>query len=513
MKLKYFSFVIAGMAIASSCKKGTLDLYPEGSVTTNNFYKSTTDFQQAITGAYVPLRNIAEYAFFIDEMRSDNTHYEYNSKDRGGLGYEQLADFMDDSQNGITGQRWQYCYQGIARCNTVLSRLPGITFTMSDADKNQITGEAKALRAHYYFDLVRHFGAVPLVVEEITDPNKIARPRTGVDSIYNQIITDFTEAIPLLGAPTVKSSVKINKASASAELALAYMVRKQWDKAVPLLQFVYTAGYDLVPSYRNIFDPANKANVESIWEVQYKAGNEGHQSYFIYRFIPVMPSTKVMLGIEYNNVNGGWNIPTEDLVSKYDPADARLNYSVGIVEGKMNGNVEFVVDSVIQRDIRTYTTPAGSVSQRFVKKYYYPPYTLPGYNTGQNWPLFRFGGVCLLLAEALNENNQSGDALAPLNRVRARAGLTTPITETNKDLLREIIFKEQRLELAFENYRWMDLVRTNRAATVMTAHGLDMKARYPYLNANSYNVTPKKYIYPVPFREMQLNPTWNQNDY
>ena len=513
MKLKYISIALAGMAIAASCKKGSLELFPDGSVTTNNYYKSTADFQLAVTGAYVPLRGIAEYAFFLDEMRSDNTHYEYNSKDRGGFGYEQLADFMDDAQNGVTGMRWASAYQGIGRCNTILSRLDAITFTMSDADKKQIVGEAKALRAHYYFDLVRHFGPVPLTLEEITDPAKIARPRTSVDSIYKAIISDFNDALALLPPPTIPGSVKMNKAVVNAELGLLYMTLKQWDKAVPLLQSVYTAGYDLENNYRDVFDPAKKVNKESIFEVQYKAGNEGHQSYFIYRFIPVMPNTTNMLGIKYNNVNGGWNIPTEDLIAQYEPDDKRLNFSVGIVEGKMNANVEFEPDSVIKRDIRTYTTPAGSTSQRFVKKYFYPPYTLPGYNTGQNWPIFRFGGICLLLAEALNENNQSGDALAPLNRVRARAGLTVPISTTDKDQLRIIIAKEQRLELAFENYRWLDLVRTDKAATVMTAHGLDMKARYPYLSGNSYNVTSKKYIYPVPFREMQLNPGWGQNDY
>lgn len=512
MKLKYISIAIAGMAIASSCKKDTLQLFPEGSVTTGSFYKSTVDFQMAVNGAYVPLRNIAEFAFFLDEMRSDNTHYFYNEIDRGGLGYEQLGDFMDDSQNGVISGRWNFAYQGIARCNTILSRLETIKFEMLDADKKQITAESKALRAHYYFDLVRHFGAVPLVLEEITDPDKISRPRTGVDSIYNTIINDFTDAISLFGTPTIPSSAKINKASASAELALVYMTRKQWDKAIPLLQYVYTAGYDLVNNYRDVFDPGKKLNKESIWEVQYKAGNEGHQSFFIYRFIPIMSNTEKMMGIKFINVNGGWNIPTEDLIAQYDVKDKRLNLSVGIVEGKTATN-DFAPDSVITRDIRTYTTPAGSTSHRFVKKYFFAPYSLPGYNTGQNWPLFRFGGVCLLLAEALNENNQSGDALAPLNRVQTRAGVDLS-TETNKDLLREIIFKEQRLELAFENYRWLDLVRTGRAAAVMTAHGIDMKARYlDKIPPAAYNVTEKKYTYPVPFREMQLNPTWGQNDY
>lgn len=516
MKLKYITFLIAGAALGTGCKKGLLDLYPEGNIASGNFFRNTSDFQMAVVGAYVPLRNIADQAYYMDEMRADNTHYEYNSKDRGGAGFEQLGDFTDNSQNGVTGARYNQAFSGIHRCNTILDRLEKITFDMASADLEQIEGEAKALRAHYYFDLVRHFGKVPMPLHELLtpDPKQVFLPRTSIDSVYDQIIADFKDAYELLKAPeTVPASGRMNKGVVASELGLVYMTRKQWDKAVPLLQSVTGMKYDLLTNYRDNFDPAKKgANKEAIFEVQYKSGTDGQQSIFPYRFMPVSDSSKAMLDIEYSNQNGGWNTPTADLMRQYEADDKRMNASIGYFEGYVGSNGVFKVEKLVTEDVRTYVTPPGKASRVFAKKYYFFPYKIPAYNTDQNWPVFRLGGVLLLLAEALNENNQSGDALAPLNRVRQRAGLL-PVNITDQAQLRDIIAKEQRLELAFENYRWLDLVRTGKAAQVMTAHGVEMKSLYGYLSASSYNVTEKKYIYPIPFREMQLNPTWTQNDY
>lgn len=513
MKRRYIPFLLAGLALAGSCKKAFIDIYPEGVINQANFFKTTSDFQQAVVGAYVPLRDIATISFFMDEMRSDNTHYDYNTKDRGGLGFEQLADFMDDSQNGVIGTRYGAAFNGISRTNVILDRLEKISFTIAEADRKQIVGETKALRAHYYFDLVRYFGPVPLHLHEVTNPSQAFLARTGVDSIYTQIISDFTDALALLGPPAkFPAAGRMSKGSVATELALVYMTRKEFDKAIPLLQSVTTMGYDLATNYKDAFSPDLKGtagNKENIFDVQYKSGTDGQSSNFIYRFIPVMPNTTNMLGIRFNNVNGGWNIPTDDLLGKYETIDKRLNASVGIVVGKLNTNQEFVPDSVIT-DIRGYAPPAGAVAKRFVRKYFFPPYTLPGYNTSQNWPVFRLGGALLWLAEALNENNQSGDALAPLNRVRKRAGLGD-ISVTDKDQLRMIINNEKRLELAFENHRWLDLVRTDQAVTVMSAHGIIMKQLYSYLLPGSYNVNQDRLIYAIPFRERQLNIKLTQN--
>ena len=394
---KYMLILLTGALSFGSCKKDFLELYPEGQMNEGNFYKSTVDFQQAVVGAYTPLRDVANIAFYMDEMRSDNAHYDYNSKDRGGLGYEQLADFLDNSQNGVTAIRYQGDYNGISRTNVILDRLEKITFTMADADRKQIIGETKALRAHYYFDLVRHYGGVPLHLHEVTDKSQASLPRSTAEQVYAQIIADFTDALANVAAPKLPQETgRVTKGMVATELAHVYMTLKQFDKAVPLLQSVTTMGYSLWANYEDAFKNENKNNKESVFEVQYKDGTDGQSSTFIYRFIP-NGNTINITGISYNDTNGGWNYPTDDLLSAYEPNDKRLDATVGVIEGTYNSNTDFVASKIVS--IVNYKAPTGVIAKYFVRKYYHPPYLLAN-NTKENWPIYRYANVLLLLAEA-----------------------------------------------------------------------------------------------------------------
>src|SRR3954451_7570671 len=133
---KIFLYFALFINLLGSCKREFLTLYPEGNLNEGNFFKTTQDFQQAVNGAYTPLRDVANTAYFMDEIRSDNTHYDYNSKDRGNAAVENLVDFLDDANNPVTLNRYLADYNGISRTNVILDRLAGITFTMTDADKN-----------------------------------------------------------------------------------------------------------------------------------------------------------------------------------------------------------------------------------------------------------------------------------------------------------------------------------------------------------------------------------------
>lgn len=521
---RWMAILLTATLLATACKNNFLNEYPEGQLNEGNFFLSTDDFKLALTGAYVPLRGainpargtyeagsgINNIAFFMDEMRSDNTHYDYNAKDRGGSGYEQLADFMDEATNGVVASRYQAAYVGISRANVILDRIETINFQMEEADKKMITGEAKALRAHYYFDLVRHYGAVPLHVHEVKAVSDAFRPRTGVDSVYAQIIQDFTDALALLQPPAAfPQSGHITKGMVATELALVYMTRKRFADAVPLLQSVTQMGYDLLPEYASIYNRANENSRESIFEIQYKEGTEGLQGNLIYRFIPVTPDARAILGIAYNNIDGGWNVPSDDIMAAYEPNDKRLDASVAIAEGYLDADADFVPEKVVS--VVNYPgPPAGKVAKRFIRKYLHPPYTTVN-NTEDNWPVFRFADVLLMLAECLNEGGASGEALPHLNRVRARAGLPA-VTTTDQAQLRAIIAHERRIELAFENHRWLDLVRTEQAIPVMTAYGAYMKAHYGYLHPSSYNVNNNRLVYAIPFREMQYNKMLVQNN-
>ena len=258
------------LTLLSSCKKEFLTLYPEGNLNEGNFYKSTQDFQQAVNGAYTPLRDIANVAYFMDENRSDNTHYDYNSKDRGNALLENLVDFLDDANHPTILTRYQADYNGISRTNVILDRMAAVDFTIADADKNQIMGEAKALRAHYYFDLVKNYGGVPLHLHEVKISSDAFLPRSTSEEVYTQIILDFTSAITLLPAPTIAAAQtgRVTKGMATTELAAVYLQRKEFDKAIPILQNVTQMGYTLNPTYRDVFNPANKnGNKEIIFDI------------------------------------------------------------------------------------------------------------------------------------------------------------------------------------------------------------------------------------------------------
>jgi len=490
-----------------SCKQDFLVLFPEGQINEGNFYKTAGDFKQAVVGAYVPLRDVAYYAFYLDEMRSDNTKYDYNSKDRGGAGYEQLGDFLDDASNAVIAYRWTADYKGIQRTNVLLDRISNIDFTISDADKNQIIGEAKALRAHYYFDLVRCFGGVPLYLHEVKDNESAFISRSPIESVYTQIINDFSDALNLLAPPDkFPQSGRVTKGMVATELGLVYLTHKDYAKATPLLLSVTQMGYSLLPNYADVFTLANKNSKESIFEVQYKAGTDGQQSQFIYRFIPVTPNTQNILGVNYNNTVGGFNVPTDDMVAAYEAGDKRLDASIVIAKGVYNSNIDFLADSVVS--VLHPSTP-GKISKMFIKKYYNKPYGLQN-NTDDNWPLYRYADVLLMLAESLNEDSKPAEALPYLNQVRTRAGLA-PTTSTDQAALRTIILHERRVELAFENHRWFDLVRTGQAITVMNTFGVKQKLKYSYLLPTAYTVTQNRLIYAIPFREIQVNKALLQN--
>jgi hypothetical protein len=210
---------------------------------------------------------------------------------------------------------------------------------------------------------------------------------------------------------------------------------------------------------------------------------------------------------EINNREGGYNVPTPEMISTYEPGDKRLDASIAVAEGV--GPVgAFIVESV--KSVVGYAPAADKTGKPFIKKYWNKSGGLTG-NTGDNWPYYRYADVLLMLAEALNEQGKGSEALPYLNMVRQRAALAA-VAETGQGALREIILHERRVELAFENKRWLDLVRTGKAVEVMSAHGQFIKANYPNVPANAYNLTAGRLVFPIPDREVKINDLLIQND-
>ena len=290
----------------------------------------------------------------------------------------------------------------------------------------------------------------------------------------------------------------ISKGAALSLLGKVYLTKKQFGDAVTTLEKVITLGYQLMPNYADVFDPNKKNNIESVLEVQFQADTEvGEWSGFTNNFYPRESYGAV---IKFTNANGGgWNIPTLEIISAYEPGDLRK--AVSLKEG--------------------YTNLQGIwVPVPFIAKYYHPnSYKILG-RQGDNWPVIRYADVLLMLSEAINEQSgPTAEAFGYLNQIRVRAGLNQ-LTGLSKESFRTALSHERRIELAFENDRWYQLKRTmspTDMATFLNAYAVIEKANptttrggIPF-SAGDYKFEPFEALFPIPANEILINKSLTQN--
>jgi hypothetical protein len=451
--LLLLSFSITG------CKKYiTKDIvgqYPEG-----DFYKTSAQAVLAINASYQPLAFTTSNnnrLWVFGDVASDDAAKGGNPGDQADI--EFIDQFNINSTNGNLAALWSLLYDGITRCNIVLDKVPAIQ--MDAALQTRILGEAKFLRAWYYFELTNVFGEVPVVLAPLrADELQIAQ--SSVQQIFETVIEpDLTAAAAAL--PQLYAGADVGRATSGAAeslLAKAYLFQAKWDKAaVAAGKIVNSNIYDLVPLYTQNFNAAFKNNKESVFEVQHLTGQDPK------------------LGNELNQyfapqVDGGYyfNAPTQNFVDEFektisDVSDPRLDYTVGR-------------DSTPWFNNRLFDKAWSPATGYLTRKHQQPLSEVPNKSDGNlNYMAIRFADVLLWYAEALNESGNSTDALAPLNRVRKRAresylhdaslagypnipaGLLPDITSNSQADIRQAIQHERRVELGFEFHRYFDIIR------------------------------------------------------
>ncbi len=462
---KYIYIAFVGLFLSSACSD-FLDVEPVSQGSTNNFYKTPEDILIAVNSVYGSLQPMyGQHMYRLGELRSDNT---FLDGDPGG-NRQSTADidfFQVQTNNGILLDFWNTSYKGIANANTVLDRIDNVTF--EDAQlKNRIIGEAKFLRALFYFNLVRVFGKVPLVISEVKNPSESSSHiREEIATVYTQIETDLTVASTLLDDSY--SGANVGRATSWAALSLlgkVQITQEKYPEAAATLKNVVDNGpYVLETNYSSIFDPTNKNGKESIFEVQFNGGIVGEGSPFVNDFAPRFSTTVASSGDGVGN-----NQPTNDIVQAYNSVDLRFDPSLDTLYINSKGAI---------------------IKANYITKYLNGT-TLPGQGN-DNFPVLRYADVLLLLAEAEFFNN--GGGLTQLNLVRSRAGLPDAITI---DL--DVILEERRIELAFEDHRWFDLIRTDKALEVMNAYLADAKV-------GAKSIQRYQYIYPIPQSQIDVNP-------
>ena len=491
-------FVFFGLI---SCNKDFLTVVPETNLSTAIFFSKEADFQQAVNANYVPLRAIVnDRAWLLGEMHSDNAYYFRNILFGATEQQEDIADFAIPTANGVTSNvhvlnQYRLDYQIIARANQVLSAIDAVDFAA--ASKNNLKGQSQFLRAYAYFELVQYFGKVPLHLTPVTNRQEAALPLATVDEVYAQIIKDANAAITALLPKPTQEAGRVTSGTARMLLANVYMVRKNWAEAEKLLKEIVASNeYKLMPDFNDAFSTTtgNKNNAESIFEVQFQEGASGYNGSIMYNYLPRPMSPDELKAISGTSnpqplTGEGNGAPTPDLIAAFETGDKRKDGTIGTVtiSGSLRANKTF------------------PYNRKFAKTH-----SLHG-NTGNNIPIYRYAETLLYLAEALTEQGKMGEALPILNQVRSRAGLPAA-TATSQTAVRTQIYQDRRSELAFENKRWFDLVRTGTAIDVITAYGNRVKAKpvdyyYPEGAVPRSNAfTNISLLYGLPADEAALSP-------
>lgn len=510
--MKKLNLYIAAIGILSlaSCSNSFLDLTDETTITSETFFKTTDHFEQALVASYTGMRNIALDGIFMDEMRSDNTFFTRYSGDRGPYNStEKIALFFDDETVSWVPDRYNNVYACIARVNTILNRLESSELT--DEEKQTVRAEALFLRAFYYFDLVTHWGGGPLMLEEVTNEAEAFKAKSTVEEVYQQILSDVSEAITI-GLPIPTTFPQSGRATmGAAKMLRAYVYMSQPNRNYPAaeqdLKDITNMHYELLDNYEDVFAKTNKNNQESIFEVQWiEDGSTDQYNTIPWRVIPKCSNNDFLMGIagsNYAGTSGGWCVPTEEMVQSYEDGDLRLDASIAVAEGVTDAAENFTCEAV--KTISDYTPTEGKSYYYFIRKYYHPPYAY-SLRADDNFPIYRYAGALLLLAENLVEQNKNAEALPYINQVRARAGLPALTEVTAED-----VANEMRHELAFENHRWTDLIRTGKALETMSRFADDMRALYPWILPAEFDIKEERLVYAFPLREIQTNYLLEQN--
>ena len=472
----WFCYCIIVVLASPGCNK-LLEETPHSFLGEGNSFKSAADAVTAINGVYDRLRGIYDISWlFLSDLNAD----EMALRDDGGAYGLELEKNAYTSANTYFDGLYTNSYLLIDRANRVIINVPQIT--MPDAQKNQIIGEAKFLRALAYFNLVRAFGDVPLVLVPTGDVVDVALARTPANDVYKQIIQDLKDA-EAAGLPVKYTTAgEVGRATIGAVkaiLAKVYLTQKDWANAAAKARDVIDANtYSLFPDYKDIFPPENKNGREHIFSVQYSCiknsyGSNMGVNFAIYFSWPIQQA-------------GGSSQADEKFAASYEAGDYRKK--VTIVTSKVNPATGAKVDSRTgpHQDKYWDSSPCGLFQAR------------------NNFMIIRYADVLLMYAEAVNElNGPTAEAYGAINQVRMRArngdATANPrdLTGLTQEQFRDTVLKERSWELCFEGHRRWDLLRTGKYMAVLQAAGLP--------------VLQKNLLYPIPQNERDVNSALTQN--
>ncbi|MFB9056813.1 RagB/SusD family nutrient uptake outer membrane protein [Mariniflexile ostreae] len=465
-----------------SCSDDYLEEVDRYSIDSESYFNSETDYYNALIGAYDLLQ--ASYLNVImGEIASDNTVAGGESA-TDVVSWQQIDKMIHTPVNSELRKLWEWMYAGVNRTNFILEFQDKTDFE----GKEIILGEARFLRAYYYFELVKWFGPVPLKETRFVLGDETSIPRAPVADVYALIEADLNYAITNLNyaAPQVG---RATKGSAQALLGKAYLYQNKFSEAANVLDNLIANGpYDLVSDYDMIFEKAGENGIESVFEIQYSDAKGAS--------FDCLQCSEGNIAVGFNGIRNysgpffdsgfSFNVPTKEVVDAFEIGDLRKDVAILDIEAWATAH------NVTYAEGNEHT---GYYNRKYIARQ-------GDLNTGDqnltnpnNYRAIRFADVLLMAAEAYNRGDISDTkAQQYLNRVRARAfGAPNDITSTGA-VLTDAIANERRVELVGEGHRFFDLVRTGR--------GLEIEGF----------TTGKNEVFPIPVEEIQFsNGNWEQN--
>ena len=478
--MKYIKYitVILTVSVFVSCSD-FLEPVPSSSITSGNYYTTAAELETGLIGAYAAVKGIndydkdnnhgVQYEFYVTEMRSDNTSTKSpDSEDASDAG--QLESFSVLPTNSFVLNYYSSYFQIIYRANVILDNLGVVTDVKKAA---ALEGEAKFLRAYAYFNLVRLFGDVPLV-DRVISPSEtnIQYTRVATSAIYDFIVADLNTAVSGLdpevtGFATYKT--RASKAAAQALLAKVHLTigtPESYTKAQLLCESIIASKkYSLKNNFHDVF--YSELNSEIIFAIGYEGGVQNNSQLFSSEWMNAVGRTS------------GVNYATPDVIAAIDANGGNRVADSYRQDPISTGTIRYQVAKFFPNGEN-----GGSDGQTFTG--------LPRL-AGNDWIVLRYADVLLMHTEAIMAGAQetsAGTAVASFKLVRDRAGLTTPSTIKKSDLL-----LERRVEFAFENQRFFDLVRFGEAESVLRAFAL----------VNNFKFESTDLLLPIPQNEINLS--------
>jgi hypothetical protein len=433
---------------------------------------------------------------------ADNTFNNYKFEGPGNF-----VEGNADPSLGFFNTFWTSLYKGIARANVAIENISQIPDSNISAEsRSKLIGQAKFLRALFYFNLAVYYEEAP-IIEKFQTLQEAYVPKNTYEELKTFIITDLKSASADLPVSYPEAQFGyVTKGAALSLLARFELYNKNYPEVVRLTTEIMGLGYQLHTNYAELFTPKGELSKEIVFSVRFIQDQSNNGETFSATF----------LGIPKVNVQPMPNLIDSYLCIDGLPIDQSPLYKAGVKnenrDPRLTASVYFKGDIFIKYLNRPF---AGNTATKYgLKKYVRDDQSAdgisPGAPGGQDFYVIRYAEVLLMRAEALAETGQTAEVYALLDQLRSRAGMpevsTVNGTDLTQDELIRLVKLERRVELAFEGLRFFDVKRWNEVEEAYERAKADPVGPY-----NPQYRGRQSEVFAIPQSEIDANPNLAQN--